>query len=233
MAKRPIFMPDPHDSLVVEERIEFQWFPGFAVVQKQRSIEALHLAAGPVVGDRSILEISTKSQDPLGVQLSAFNLTVSSTELEYPLVLEAAFQGSKVFATSGQHVDLYSFKSGREVKKYMKELPEDELVGFQFEEHEWELTPKTAFYDWLYLKGLCDLEVKGIELERQLFRYGGFTDIEFNPEKSINCQARACALFVALSKAGLKENAMSSPEEFVATLKGRGYGVPEVQNSLF
>jgi Aldo/keto reductase family len=29
-------------------------------------------------------------------------------------------------------------------------------------------------------------------LER-LYRYAGFTDIEFNPSKSINCQARSCA----------------------------------------
>jgi hypothetical protein len=31
----------------------------------------------------------------------------------------------------------------------------------------------------------------------RLNKYVGFTDIEFNPSKSINCQARSCALFVS------------------------------------
>jgi len=33
--------------------------------------------------------------------------------------------------------------------------------------------------------------------------YDTFTDIEFNPKRSFNCQARSCALFVALARKGL------------------------------
>ena len=33
--------------------------------------------------------------------------------------------------------------------------------------------------------------------------YDAFTDIEFNPDKSLNCQARAAAMFVALNREGL------------------------------
>ena len=42
-----------------------------------------------------------------------------------------------------------------------------------------------------------------------------FTNIEFNPDRSINCQARSCAPFVALTKANLLAEAMSSATAFV------------------
>ena len=35
--------------------------------------------------------------------------------------------------------------------------------------------------------------------------FDAFTDIEFNPNKSLNCQARAAALFVAMKKLGRLE----------------------------
>ena len=35
--------------------------------------------------------------------------------------------------------------------------------------------------------------------------YDAFTDIEFNPEKSVNCQAKAAALYVALFRQGVLE----------------------------
>ena len=36
----------------------------------------------------------------------------------------------------------------------------------------------------------------------ELIDYDAFTDIEFNPQKSINCQAKSAALFVGLVKQG-------------------------------
>lgn len=36
-----------------------------------------------------------------------------------------------------------------------------------------------------------------------LEKYEAFTDIEFNPEKSINCQAHAIAMFMSLKSRGL------------------------------
>ncbi|TON36462.1 hypothetical protein CGH58_23515, partial [Vibrio parahaemolyticus] len=44
----------------------------------------------------------------------------------------------------------------------------------------------------------------------------GFTDIEFNPEKSINCQAHAVALYRSLVHNGVLQQALSSPSEFLA-----------------
>jgi len=232
MAKRPIFIPEPNGGLVEERTVEFEWFPGFAMVQKQRSIESLHFSSSAKAGVSQILEVSTKSLQPLGVQLSAFNLTIAITGHDHPVLLEAAFQGSKVFANQGPFTHLYSVQSGREVKRFMNELPEDELTCFQFDGNEWGLTPKTAFYDWIYITALRELAASADNFEDALLSYDAFTDIEFNPEKSMNCQARSCALYVALLKIGILGDATTDPESFIEVLKDHGYGVEPTQGRL-
>jgi hypothetical protein len=47
----------------------------------------------------------------------------------------------------------------------------------------------------------------------------GFTDIEFNPEKSLNCQARSFATYVALDKRGLLSEAVQSFDTFKNLMK--------------
>lgn len=44
--------------------------------------------------------------------------------------------------------------------------------------------------------------------------YDAFTDIAFNPQKSINCQAEAAAIYVSLKKQGLLEEALKDKENF-------------------
>jgi hypothetical protein len=45
-------------------------------------------------------------------------------------------------------------------------------------------------------------------------QYAGFTDVEFNPSRSVNCQARSFALMISLIKNGLLDSAMESPRRF-------------------
>ena len=45
--------------------------------------------------------------------------------------------------------------------------------------------------------------------------FDAFTDIEFNPERSLNCQARSAALYRSLVHAGKLEEALSSQEAFL------------------
>src|SRR5712692_7739428 len=107
MAKRPIFVPSQTDhELVKEIYLDFDWNPGFAVVQKEKNIRAIHDAAA-IAGYRPLLEVSTKSDSPLGRHLSAFNLKVRTWEFgEIPM--ECAFQGSKMFERGGPYTDLYT-----------------------------------------------------------------------------------------------------------------------------
>jgi len=53
----------------------------------------------------------------------------------------------------------------------------------------------------------------------QLLEYSAFTDIEFNPERSINSQAYSVALYISLCSRGLHEEVTSSKEAFLQTVE--------------
>jgi len=110
-------------------------------------------------------------------------------------------------------VDLYRAEP-RDAKRDQRLQESGGLIGFNFEGKQFPLEPKTAFYDWLYVSAVYPQ----LEALAPLCQYAGFTDIEFNPNRSINCQARSCALFVALNKANLLDEAMSSVAAFVKLL---------------
>lgn len=226
MATRPVFVPQiAARTFVREVPVEFTWVPGMAVSQKQKSIESLHQAAQRQLGVTSVLEISSKSQEPLGVQLSAFNLRLNLKDGRRAAV-EVAYQASKVFEHGGPFLELMSGTS-RDAKGDERLRSSGRLLEFRFEGEGWPLEPPTAFYDWLYLKAL----EANPTLATQLASHGAFTDIEFNPEKSINCQARSAALYVALGQAGRLEEALGSPESFRQLLAGAGRGL--TQGCLF
>jgi hypothetical protein len=107
--------------------------------------------------------------------------------------LECVYQGSKVFQFGGPYTDLYKVSS-RESKRDPRLKTSGDLIGYRFEGREWDVYPVSGFYDWLYL-GVLD---KNPELGDQLLQYDGFTDIEFNPRTSTNCQGRTCSLYVSM-----------------------------------
>lgn len=77
MSKRPVFLVSMNSKEFIREvEIEFEWFSGFAVSQKQKSIDSLHENFLKVYPKHKILEISSKSKDDYGVKLSAFNLMI-------------------------------------------------------------------------------------------------------------------------------------------------------------
>ncbi len=202
MAKRPVFIPQlTGDYLVKTEIVDFTYYSGFALSNKQKSIEALHEAAQENFGHSKILEISSKSQESLGVSLSAFNLMIADVKTNKCFSVECAFQSSKVFENDIQYTDLLTVSS-RDAKKDERIRNSGTLKKFRFYGVEWELTPLTAFYDWLYVNTLN----RNQQYHEQLVQYNAFTDIEFNPKKSINCQAYSTAMFVALARRGLLTN---------------------------
>lgn len=208
MAERPVFIPlCQTDHLVDEVQIEFKWNPGFAPVQKKKNVSALH-ASAKKNGFYPLLEVSSKSEQLIGQRLSAFSLKINTEIGE--ISVEAAFQGSKVFDKGGPFTDIYC-KDSRNAKKDARIKESGRLIGFDFFGQAWPLVPKTAFYDWLYLTALKPHQ----EYLKRLFEYKGFTDIEFNPKKSINCQARTCALLVSLLKLGSLDEALKSQKDFI------------------
>ena len=209
MARRPVFVPESDKPYVSELSLDFEYFPGFSIQQKQRSVASLHASYVDKFPLSRVLEVSSKSESDIGVRLSAFNLMI-----EHPgggsYSVECAFQASKVFLHGGPFVDLFDVSS-RAAKTDRRLRESGELVAFRYCEHEFPLEPKTYFYDWLYASALC----RDDKLVEQVMMFGAFTDIEHNPERSINCQARSVAKVVGLARAGLLEDALQSPQTFL------------------
>jgi hypothetical protein len=214
MAIRPVYIPGlDAGSLVTPVEIEFQWFSGFSLSQKQNSIQSLHSAAALRRINR-ILEISSKSPNELGVKLSAFNLHFQLKDGRN-ISVENVFQGSKVFENGGPFLDLLGV-SPKEAKSDPRLRSSGKLCGFSLEGVDWSLQPVTAFYNWLYLTALQNFS----NLSSALMEFDGFSDIEFNPKRSLNCQAASAALFVALVKRGEFLPVMKDQQCFVNRLKG-------------
>jgi hypothetical protein len=88
------------------------------------------------------------------------------------------------------------------------------IVGFDYFGQRWETFPRSAFYDWLYVSALAHDE----RLSGSVDQYECFTDVAFNPKKSVNCQARAVALHVSLKWRGLLGSALASRVAFLGVL---------------
>lgn len=183
MANRPAFCIA--NQKIILKNFEFTWYSGFALSQKQKSVASLHLEIIKAHPNAKPLEISTKSNSELGEKLSAFRLQYQG------YFLESLFQSSKLFEHGGTYPDLL-VASPKEAKKDPRLKNSGRLTGFVFDHVTWSLKPQTAFYDYIYLKAVKDsLTTEEI---RKIADYDYFTDIEFNPKKSVNTQARSVAI---------------------------------------
>lgn len=208
MAIRPIYHSLSHYPYYETISTEFKYYSGFSVSQKQKSIKSLHTAYTQKFNERKIIDISSKSTLELGVKLSAFNLMIPAKK--HPFSVECAFQGSKVFENGGPYMDLI-YKNSLEAKKDERLKKSGRLVAFKYFKKEYPLEPKDYFYNWIYINALQ----LNKDLATQILEYDSFSDIEFNPQKSFNCQAKAVAIYVGLYKAGIIENALKNHKNFL------------------
>ena len=222
MAKRPVFFVSENLDLVQKLEVDFTYYNGFSVAQKQRCIESLHKAFLKQEQGKRVLEISSKSKEALGVKLSAFNLTVQGKSGK-PISVECMFQSSKVFEHGGPYTDLL-YATSREAKKDSRLKNSGKLISFQFNSKDFPCEPKTLFYNWVYINTL----LQNKELAQEVLNYDAFTDIEFNPQKSLNCQAEAVAIYVLLARRGLLENALHDKDNFLQIVYGE-----KQENTLF
>lgn len=206
-SKRSVFCSAVEKPYVKKKNITFEMAKGVAVSQKQKNIAMLHERFMTNFHGEKPLEISSKSTDEIGVKLSAFHL--KSKDGYY---VENIFQSSKVFQNGGPYTDLLTV-SPVKAKKDERLRNSGALIAFQYGEQSYPLNPTTAFYNWIYINALIDHP----ELTQQITGYENFTDIEFNPDKSLNCQAEAVAVYVGMKKAGVLEQALNSFEDFVKT----------------
>ncbi len=212
MANRPVFVTSLDKRYCIRENVEFEFFSGFSDSQKKRSIQSLHQSYLKKHSDKKVLEISSKSEVELGIRLSAFNLIIK-TPGGKNFSVESAFQASKVFERGGPYVDLLNVSS-RQAKKDERLKNSGKIIQFFYDGLTFKTEPKTYFYNWLYINALHLYD----ELTEQLIDYDAFTDIAFNPQRSINCQAEAAAIYVSLQKQGLLQEALKSKDAFLDTV---------------
>ncbi|WP_109077934.1 DarT1-associated NADAR antitoxin family protein [Aggregatibacter kilianii] len=204
---RPIFIPQKNGIGVIEQNIEFDWHMGMSAEVRRRSIISLHEKAKEA-GFNYILEASSKSEQSIGIQLSAFFL---KNIKGYPV--ENLFQSSKVFVNGGPYRDLLTV-TPREAKKDSRLRESGEMIKFTFNQKDFPLEPKSLFYDWLYLNVL--FSDRNIDLKDEFFsnHFDAFSDIEFNPQKSFSCQARTLALCVSLYENESVQDFIQDPVNF-------------------
>jgi type I restriction enzyme M protein len=204
--------------------VEFQFYSGFAPAQKQKSIRSMHDSIRRIDDKLSVLEISTKSENAVGVLLSAFNLRVISEVDGSSYPLENVFQSSKVFVDGGPYREIL-YISPKDAKRDERLRTSGSLVAFDYSGVRWESEPKSMFYDYLYISALAANE----RLSEKIMDYDAFTDIEFNHQRSINCQARSAAIFVSLRKlgVGVLEKALKDKEFFRSLYDKKTFNRPE------
>lgn len=195
---------------------EIKWKSGFGKKSRIENINMLHskIASTFNVSPDRILEVSTNSENTLGRKLSSFNLELEVNGNKYKV--ESAYQSSKKFET------LLGIKSFSEyikekpgiIKSKIRGMDPKTLIGFNFLGVSYNLNPKYMFYDWLYVRAIHQQP----NMFNKLFDYDYFTDIEFNPEKSINCQARSVVLYIWLMKKSRVDEYIMSPGKFYANL---------------
>ena len=193
MANRPVFVVCEKSPYYSVYNAEFEWAGGFAASQKQKNIASMHRCFTRDFPGKRALEISSKSTEDFGVGASAFFLKKHVPSINGAVPVENVYQSGKVFSNGGPYKDLLEVRP-IDAKRDERLNNSGRLIGFDFEGERFPITPKTAFYDFIYVNAL----IENPDIAKELVKYDGFTDIEFNPEKSLNTQARAAAIYVSL-----------------------------------
>ncbi|WP_367107481.1 hypothetical protein [uncultured Psychrobacter sp.] len=200
--QRPVFMPRVNsDKLVKTDMVRVERHVGFASRQKKKSINDLHQVIRKKYGFNHVLELSSKSGNKLSFLLSPLTLKLTDEHNGSQHSVENIFYASKVFEQGGPFTDLLEVPP-RQAKKDERLHSSGKLIGYNDFGIEWQVEPLTLFFDWLYVNALK----QNTQLHTEVMQYQAFTDIEFNPRKSIDGPAYALALFVALNKRELLDN---------------------------
>lgn len=203
MAERSVFVSQDAYPFFEEIRVQFDYFPGFALSQKRKSQIALHQNFLRAYPQERVLEVSSASLYSLGAALSAMNLKKRTKQ--GITSVESVFQSSRIYGENGEIGPFpeWLFLPGRACKKAVKErsmgLP---CTRYRFDGLDFGAPGHcvSLFYNYLYLNALCEQENRDAAEGLRASACTAFTDLATN---SLNCQARSCAIYVSLVKNGL------------------------------
>ncbi len=204
MTVRSVFISKTVYPWFEEVYVNFDWFGGFALSQKRKCELGLHLNFNERYPEHKVLEISSASTHSLGNDLSAMHLK-KETVCGITSV-ESAFQSSRIYGRGNDIVGPFPellMVDGRECKKRVKELSGGRhSYRYLFEGKEFHAPVHhiSQFYDWLYMNALLEEENREV---REKLIHGGYTAFSDLATKALNSQARSCAIFIGLYRAGL------------------------------
>jgi len=202
------------ENKIVEREFRFNFYGGFSLMQKQKTIDDFHKKLGEE-GFHNILEVSRKSRDEIGQELSAFSLLVDIDGQKIPV--ECVYQASKVFDEGRQFSECLRMSPlmAKKTVQENAELNNLHLESFILNGYRFSLYPASLFYDYLYILALNQNE----RLAALILKYDVFTDIEYNHHRQIASQARSCAVYKVLHQQKLLNNGFIDPQLFVAVYK--------------
>lgn len=205
MALRMVYFPSNEYPFYKEIPGEFEWVSGLNLKRKQMNITKLHDKIHSVFPDMKVLEISSKSMQNIGVELSALNLKMYLVSIGKMVSVENIYQGSKVYFDCNDLTDLYMvdpIKAKKDPRITSRRCPEYYILNGK----RYDIDNHGSFYNAIYIQAL----EQNAGLANSLLQYDAFTDIEFNPKKSNCCQAKAAAIYVGQHKACDNHNIVSN-----------------------
>ena len=174
---------------------------------------------------RRNLEISSRSSDRLGRELSAMNLPAAGDP--HGRSVEAVYQAAKCYGDGGP--DTHVSGSGYEAKRRDRERRrQGPLAGFRHEGRQWPPKTGSAFYDWLWTRSA--LKHCGDGVIERLQRFDGFTD-QFHRPGALACQAKAAAILAGMDLSRARA-AIETPEAWLRHLSGRAAPAPPAPTTL-
>ena len=169
MAIRPIYISTGNiNNPFIQDDIYFKWISGYSYINKCKRRDSLKQEIEKLYDIKKWLEVSTISDKDIGKKLSALNLMITLSN-NSKYSVENIYQCSKVYENN-------------------------HIVSFKFKNTEFENTPYGMYYDYIYMVALFQNK----EYHKLINNYYLFTDLFFNPNKSLNTQARAVAIFKSL-----------------------------------
>ena len=200
---RPVFIPTKRKPFFRKVNVNFE-SPGLdSFENKQSSILAMHEEFLKKYPERKILEISTKSLQDEGVQLSAFNLMKYEASLQRKISVENIYQASKKFSHGGPYIDLL-FVTPKEAKKDERIRSSGKVTSYIYHRERFPIKPRYLFFDYIYLSALYE----NLRTAHGIDKYDAFTDIEFDPATGTNCQAATVARIKGMLMANLDVEAI-------------------------
>ena len=102
MAIRPVYLVNERNPFYMKWDANFVYNKGLAPSQKKKNIQAIHETFSDSFPEKKVLEISSKSMQEGGKELSAFFLPKMVPSIQRSVSVENVYQAGKVF-TGGGH----------------------------------------------------------------------------------------------------------------------------------